>query len=159
MRRMILGLCCLALAATPAWAQSTIKDAAILPVNHVRGGNCNDSCCAPKVCVAVPATIKHTTTCFSSKCIDYCLPKCSLQRGCDSCADNCGHPRTKHVLMMKRVTTECPATKCEVTLAPPASCAQPCGSTVGQRILNGHRNGGGTAPAAIETIPVAPTKK
>src|SRR5262245_60287966 len=106
MRRMILGLCCLALAATPAWAQSTI-----LPVNHTHGGS---ECCTPKVCVSVPTTIKHTTTCFSSKCIEYCLPKCNFRGGCDSCADNCGPVRTKHVLMLKRVTTECPAMKCEV---------------------------------------------
>jgi hypothetical protein len=145
MRRMILGLCCLALAATPAWAQSSIKDGAIVQVNLRHGGNCNDTCCAPKVCTSVPTTIKHTTTCFSSKCIEYCLPKCALGgHGCNTCADNCGPVRTKHVLMLKRVTTECPGTKCEVTLAP-AGCAQPC-ATVAPR-------------PGVETIPVQPMKK
>src|SRR5439155_1845102 len=115
MRRMILGLCCLALAAAPAWAQAPIRDAAFLPVSHgTRGTACAEPCAA-KVCVAVPTTIKHTHTCFSSKCLEYCLPNCTFSRGCDtSCADNSGPVRTKHVLMMRRVTHECPATTCEV---------------------------------------------
>ena len=115
MRKWILSFCCLALA-TPAWAQSTtiVHDASLLPVNHVsRSGACCNDACPQKSCVAVPAIITHHKTVFASKCIEYCTPKCSLQRGCDSCADNCGKVRTKHVLMKKVITTECPGTKCE----------------------------------------------
>ena len=81
---------------------------------------CHDAC-PPKVCVSEPTTKKVTRVVYESKCIDYCLPKCSLLGGC---AD-CGKPRTKHILVKKVITEECPATKCVVQIAPACTTAAP----------------------------------
>lgn len=115
--------------------------------------------CLEKVCVPAPTKLKISKVEYTCKESDVCLPRCSLGgllrgRGCDSCqrghghdcanpcppeasCPKCGHPRTVRVLMKRTVTTECPATKCEVSLQPaPPHCPrgavrhEPCGSTV-----------------------------
>jgi hypothetical protein len=61
-----------------------------------------------KVCVPQPGKKTITKTVYGDKCVDFCLPKCSLGGGlfskgcCDSgeCAD-CEKPRTKKVLIKK----------------------------------------------------------
>ncbi|MCI0640844.1 MAG: hypothetical protein L0Y72_25730 [Gemmataceae bacterium] len=55
----------------------------IQPVSGIFGGGHCDTGCAPthKVCVSVPSKIKTSTTIYSSKPVDYCLTRCSLQ-GC-----------------------------------------------------------------------------
>ena len=182
MRKWILSLCCLALA-TPAWAQGTslVHDAGLLPVSHImRGPACCVDTCPKKTCVSVPTTITHTRVVFASKCVEYCLPKCSLQRGCDaSCADNCGPVRTKNVLLKRVIVDECPGTKCVPGYAAPApcpvKCATPCPSkcvapcTVKcaapacstSRLRSFLCNNHCTTAAApcVETIPMPPAKK
>ena len=78
--------------------------------------------CVHKVCVPVPTVTKTDKVLYDEKCVDYCLPRCSLYsilsgHGC-GCGDggcvNCGHPRTRHVLIKRWVHEECPDTKCEV---------------------------------------------
>jgi hypothetical protein len=75
--------------------------------------------CAPKVCVPVPAVKKTEKVIYDERCVDYCLPHCSLWSffgcGCDAggCL-NCGSPRTRRVLIKKVVHEECPDVKCEV---------------------------------------------
>ena len=82
--------------------------------------------CAPKVCVPEPTTRKVEKVVYDDKCVDYCLPRCSLfslfaGKGC-GCGDggclNCGQPRTRHVLIKRLVREECPDVKCEVREAP-----------------------------------------
>jgi hypothetical protein len=155
MRKLILGFCCLAFA-SPAWAQTpvspgAIQDANLLPIQHVlhHGGACNDNC-GGRTCVSVPSTKVHTKTIFCSKCIEYCLPRCSLLHGggCDSCADNCGPIRTKNVLLKKVVTTECPSTKC----VPGDGCVSGGGGIF-------HHRSGGVSGTPVEVIPTAPMPK
>ncbi|GEM_PF-5191333 len=114
MRRMMLGFCCLAfvgpLPAQDGATKAPAKDA---------GPACHNACPA-KVCVSEPTTKKTSKTVFSSKCVEFCLPKCSgvFSRGCDNCAENCGPVRTVNVLLKKVVTEECPSTHCVVRDGP-----------------------------------------
>jgi hypothetical protein len=148
LRAFILGLSLAALAG-PLAAQETIRASANLgtvqPVTHIHGGAVCHDACAHKVCVPECTTKKHSHTVFSSKCIEYCLPRCSLfsgglfSRGCShgcnqscdqscgsrGCADNCGPVRTKRVLLKKVVTEECPDTKCVVQFAPACTTSAP----------------------------------
>jgi hypothetical protein len=84
--------------------------------------------CVPtcKVCVCEPK--QNTKICFSSKCEDYCLPRCSLLslfRGKCGCEDGCcGDVRTRHLLIVKKVPA-CDTKKC-VLKEVPAVCAPPC---------------------------------
>jgi hypothetical protein len=85
-------------------------------------------CCQPalcKECVPVPGTPKtHTEYC--SRTIDFCVRRCTLCGGsCDADCVNCGRPRTKHVMLKRVVTDECPTTKCEVSYRLPATSCQP----------------------------------
>jgi len=85
--------------------------------------------CAAKTCVAVPATLKTDKVIYDDRCVDYCLPRCSLWSllgggcGCDGGCLSCGHPRTRHVLLKKILHEECPDVKCEPREAP---CGPPC---------------------------------
>jgi hypothetical protein len=115
MRKLILGFCCLGLATTSAWAQQPAAGPQIEPLVqiHHRGPAC-DNCtnCAPSsVCVRVPEA--KTKVVYGSRCVEYCLPSCSLLGGgCDSdCGAPCGKVRNKHVLL-KKVVDDCPTTKC-----------------------------------------------
>ncbi len=150
MKRFLSGLIWLALAG-PLAAQTPGQTPGQTPTNAAlaretgvqtvchTGGACGGSCCAEscgpeKVCVPECYIKKTPRTVYGSKCIDYCLPKCSglslFGHGCgsggswDSCGNccnsctNCGCVRTKHVLLKKIVEDECPATKCVVQLTP-----------------------------------------
>ena len=121
MRQLTLGLLWIALAG-PLAAQVPVStdpttDSAVQPLNHVVGGAACRDACPPKVCVPEPTTKKVTRVVYESKCVEYCLPKCSLFGGCSNC-DSCGKPRTKHILVKKVIIEECPATKCVVHDAP-----------------------------------------
>jgi hypothetical protein len=108
---------------------ATVMPAAteIVGVSHhvVSGGVCATDGCADKVCVAVPTTVKHTKTIYCSKAIDYCLPgfggfggigggRGACDDACKVAGVRCTAPRTKHVLLIKSITEEHPAMKCEV---------------------------------------------
>ena len=77
--------------------------------------------CVHKVCVPEPTTVVKDKVIYDDRCVDYCLPKCSLlsilKGGCGcgagGCAD-CGHPRSRRVLIKKVVQEECPDVKCVV---------------------------------------------
>jgi hypothetical protein len=140
MKSLLVGVCCLALAA-PLGAQSPrrsvpAKDAAIHTVGHFGKAPCAEDCAPHKVCVPESTTIKKPRVVFSMKCVEYCLPKCSLHaRGCDKCDNcdaDCGPPRTKRVLMKKVVVDECPGTIC--VLKPAPACVHGAGCVPGERI-------------------------
>ena len=84
--------------------------------------------CVHKVCVPEPTTVVKDKAIYDQRCVDYCLPKCSLwsilKGGC-SCGDggcaDCGRPRTRKVLIKRYVHEECPETKCVVVEQP--ACA------------------------------------
>jgi hypothetical protein len=150
-------------------------------------GCCTTGCCQEtlrKVCCPTPSVVEVKKVVYCSKCIEYCLPKCSLScatnhgthgcsscGGCDSgCCDKdhycpptccaCGHPRTKHVLLKKVETYECPANKCEVTWVAEqpkccthacptqACCTAPCTSPCGVPVT--------VPPAGMPSVTVAP---
>ena len=75
----------------------------------------------PKVCVPEPTVRKTDKAIYDQKCVEYCLPCCSLASlfggGC-GCAGggclNCGRPRTRRALIKKYVHEERPDVKCEV---------------------------------------------
>ena len=125
MKKLIFGLCCAALV-SPLLAQDRTGTApapatVIQTVSHRACDTaCPQTCCPDKVCVSEPTTKKTTKVVYSSKCIEYCLPKCSLGRGGCDCAENCGPVRTKTVQLKRVVTEECPDTHCVVR---PAGCA------------------------------------
>ena len=82
--------------------------------------------CGPKVCVPEPTIRKTDKVIYDERCVDYCLPRCSLfslfrGNGC-GCGDggclNCGQPRVRHVLIKKFVHEECADVKCEVREGP-----------------------------------------
>ena len=109
------SLLCAAVASL-AWAADAPPPACVAP-------------CPVKVCVPEPTVRKTDKVIYDEKCVDYCLPRCSLASifgggGC-GCGDggclNCGHPRTRHVLIKKYVHEECPDVKCEVQEAPPCA--------------------------------------
>lgn len=85
---------------------------------------CHDAC-PQKVCVPEPATKKVTRVVYESKCVEYCLPKCSLFGGCDSSCTNSDKPRTKHILVKKVITEERPATRCVLLDAPTCVTTSP----------------------------------
>jgi hypothetical protein len=82
-------------------------------------------CEAPttKVCVAEPKT--NTRIVYTSRCQEYCLPRCwcllDLIRGGGSCDcgedGNCGPVRTRHVLVKKKVP-DCDTVTCVVKEVP-----------------------------------------
>ena len=118
MNKYLLTLLCAGLAGL-AWAE----DAGPAPPCA--------ACSAAKVCVPVPTVKEETKVIYDDKCVDYCLPHCSLfsifTGGCgcnDGGCPNCGRPRTRRVLIKKFVHEQCPEVKCEVRDAPP--CATPC---------------------------------
>jgi hypothetical protein len=57
-------------------------------------------------CVRVPSTDKKLKIEYGSVTVDYCLPSCG-HHGC-----GCSHPRRKHFLLKRVVTTESPAYDC-----------------------------------------------
>jgi len=88
-----------------------------------------------KVCVPAPDTKKVTHNCYRCKCEDVCLPKCGCPFHChhecgDCCHDapcaKCGHPHTRHILLKKIVTEECPRTKCVVQTVVEQVPCKPC---------------------------------
>jgi hypothetical protein len=84
--------------------------------------------CVPtcKICVCEPK--ENTKICFSCKCEEYCLPRCSLFslfRGKCGCEDGCcGQVKTRHLLIVRKVP-DCDTKKC-VLKEVPAVCAPPC---------------------------------
>jgi len=129
MRRTLIALFLTALAGKLAAQEPTThapeRSIITTGLTHVVGGACHDACPA-NTCISQPTTKKTSKTVFSSKCIEFCLPKCSccslFSGGCDDCGENCGHVRTKHVLLKKVVTEECPSTECVVAPACVPAC-------------------------------------
>ena len=98
--------------------------------------SCPTPCCEPVVCekrcVPETSTKKVQKVHYSSKCEEYCLPKCpkwslfGSKDCCDTCTDNCGKVRTRNVLVKKIRTceeqeTKCVVPKCETTIIAPAA--------------------------------------
>lgn len=82
---------------------------------------CPDNCC--KVCRPVPDTKEVKKVCWDVKCEDICIPgrSCCCGEVCkqDECGcwtykiwkPNCGHVKTRKVLVKKEVTRKVPSTK------------------------------------------------
>lgn len=106
MKNYALALLCAAAAAL-AWAEDAPPAC--------------DAPCVHKVCVPELTTVVKDKVIYDDRCVDYCLPKCSLlsilkggcSRGAGGCT-NCGRPRTRHVLIKKFVHEECPDATCVV---------------------------------------------
>ena len=104
------------------------------PIVGVAEQPCYGAECAAKVCVPTTTIKKKEKVIYDQKCVDYCIPRCSLfsilsgSCGCDANGKgclNCGQPRTKHLLVKIIVRDECPETKCEVQ---PVPCEAPSAS-------------------------------
>lgn len=155
MKKLIFSICCAALV-SPLIAQTPASNvpAAQVVVEQASHRSCDTACpqaCTTcnKVCVSEPTIKKHTKVVYASKCIDYCLPKCALGGNCNSCEANCGHVRTKNVLMKRVVTEECPSSHCVVREG--AACAPTCRAGHGKCCVE-------TAPApAAPVMPKATT--
>ncbi len=112
MKRYVLSLLCASLA---GWAWAADPPAVVVPC---------PAPCGPKVCVPEPTVRKTDKVIYDEKCVDYCLPHCSLWSlltggGCGcGCEAGCGTPRVRHVLIKRVVHEERPAVKCEVREAP-----------------------------------------
>jgi hypothetical protein len=94
------------------------------PINLQPPANCPPPTC--KVCVSEP---KPTTrNVFSTKCEDYCLPRCNLLallKGTCDCKDGaCGEVRVRHRLVVKKVP-DCDKMQC-VPREVPVACPVPC---------------------------------
>jgi hypothetical protein len=82
--------------------------------------------CQPGACVPEPAVKRVPKVIFEQKCVDYCLPRCSLLSlftGCGcGCGDGvkCGQPRVRHALIKKIIYEEVPEVKCVPAPAVPA---------------------------------------
>ncbi|MFL5329025.1 MAG: hypothetical protein ACJ8C4_08920 [Gemmataceae bacterium] len=74
--------------------------------------------CTQKMCVSEP--MPRTKNCYSVKCEDYCLPRCSpwdfFRKDC-GCDGNCGSVRTRKWLVKKKVP-DCDGFKCTVKDVP-----------------------------------------
>jgi hypothetical protein len=132
MKYQLLGLC-LALTCVSSLAAQTPPGSAVnrdpvQPAAHTSGHASCPEACAPKICVPECGVKKVSRVVYSSKCIEYCLPKCRLGGscdGCDTCNADCGKPRVKNVLLKKVVTEECPITICVVRDAPACTATSP----------------------------------
>jgi hypothetical protein len=137
MKKTLLSLLCAGLASL-AWA-SDVSPQPLLPAGAEpivsapapSGAVVIAGCGAPctvKVCAPEPGVKKTEKVIYDEKCVDYCLPRCSLFSlfGGAACGcQNCGQPRTKHVLIKRIAHEECPEVKCVVREQPP------CGTTEG----------------------------
>ncbi|HEX3872476.1 MAG TPA: hypothetical protein VHV77_18655 [Pirellulales bacterium] len=107
-----------------------------------------------KVCRVVPVTEKITTTCYTSKCEDFCVPGKSCLLGercysdCNGChtekvwQPNCGKVYTRRVLVKENVTREKPGYKCVVETCC-CKCGCNCNESGSEPCVND-----GSAPAA-----------
>lgn len=125
-----------------------------------------------KSCVAVPAKEVRLHICYSSRCVDFCVPECHLL-GCkapkqpaadcackgslfaglfqrlhgDDCATpNCSKVRTRKVQLKRVQLEECDTYKCEVTCEPKQLCRE-CPVRVPVQPFG---------PAAAPSMPVLP---
>jgi hypothetical protein len=127
MNRWMMAVLCVGLTGLAQAADAPgVATAAPAPIVGLAGQPCCSASCAAKVCAPTPGTKKTEKVIYDEKCVDYCIPRCSLwsifsgQCGCDGgngCL-NCGQPRTKHLLVKKIVHEECPEVKCEVQAVP-----------------------------------------
>ncbi len=111
---------------------ATVESAPVgTPVTHVEsvpvGQPCATPCCAvhccepPKIC-APQLDKKKTHVCYSCKCEEFCLPKCSCwmifkKRGCESCFE-CGKVRKRNLLIKHIREEECAVLTCKPTMVP-----------------------------------------
>jgi len=130
MKRYLMALLGSALLAGTAWAEpaapaASLPAAPVAAVVDVPAGAC--PCCVTtrKVCCPEPAIQVKTTTTYSCRCENFCVPKCALfGHGCTDCQD-CGKVRTRSVLVIHQHVTECPTIQCvprEVMDETPVGC-------------------------------------
>ena len=135
MKKWMITVLCAGLASLAQAADApVVVSPASPPIGGVVGQPCCSASCVAKVCAPVPAIKKTEKVIYDEKCVDYCIPRCSLlsifrgQCGCGNECSNCGQPRTKHLLVKKIAHEECPDVKCEVQAIPCAGLASPCGT-------------------------------
>lgn len=85
--------------------------------------------CTKKICVPECGTARKVDVVYRVRCVDYCLPKCSLwsllKKGdCDCTA--CDKPRVYHVLIKRRVVEEKEVTRCAVREVPAEPDCKKC---------------------------------
>jgi hypothetical protein len=124
----MIAVLCVGLASLAQSADAPVfVSPASAPIVGLVGQPCCSAPCAAKVCAPTPGIKKTEKVIYDEKCVDYCIPRCSLfsifsgQCGCGNECSTCGQPRTKHLLVKRIVHEECPDVKCEVQ-------ALPCGA-------------------------------
>ncbi len=126
MKRWIIAVLCVGFAGLSQGADAPVVVSPAPSIIGVAGQPCCSVPCAAKVCTSVLGTKKTEKVIYDEKCVDYCIPRCSLwsifsgQCGCAGGTEcqTCGQPHTKHLLVKKIVHEECPNVKCEVQPAP-----------------------------------------
>jgi hypothetical protein len=165
-------------------ALSVLAAALAVPTAHAADAPC--AACAPacepacpaecgcfrevckKVCRVVPDVKKTPRNCYSCKCEDFCVLKCSCplcRHCCQSCqpcspcdggcdapgyCPRCGRPHVRHLLLKKIVNDECPQPKCVVERVAVLAPCKPCRCTP---CLPGACTGC-PAGVAVEAVPV-----
>ncbi len=138
MNRWIIAVLCVGLAGLSQAADALVVVSPAPLIVGVAGQPCCDAACAAKVCAPTSGTKKTEKVIYDEKCVDYCIPRCSLwsifsgQCGCEggTGCQNCGQPHTKHLLVKRIVYEECPAVKCEVQAVPCGTPGPACGTAV-----------------------------
>jgi hypothetical protein len=133
MNKWIMTALCVGLASLAQAADGPFAAPASQPVVGPVGAACCQADCGAKVCVPVAGIKKRDKVIYDEKCVDYCIPRCSLwsifsgQCGCggEAGCQNCGQPHTKRLLVKRIVHEECPDVKCEVQAAPCAAYELP----------------------------------
>jgi hypothetical protein len=135
-----------------SWQTQTLLLGCLLGfAGPLRGGDAPCSpcatacCCAPAPCdkcVVLPDVVIRTRNLYACKEATICLPHrllgglfpkpccnagCCQKTGCCDCPPasppTCCVRRTRHVLLKKVLTTECPSFKCEAVCCPTQGCA------------------------------------
>lgn len=130
--------------------------------------------CGCKMCVAVPAKKKISHVEYNVKCVDFCAPRCRPfclfnlfgvrhHHGCggqDGCPNsecsNWYRVRTKHVLLKRVITRECPDYQCKPVPMPPCAGCLPAPGANGKTILPP----GTVVPPGADVVPIpqSPTR-
>ncbi len=112
MRRIMAATLCCAVAAFMVASPVRAQDC------NMRAQDCKLGHGCDKVCVPVPDVKKKTRVVYGVVERDFCLPRATFCGKC--CAEDgaCGKVRTRHVLVKKVVTEECPSFKCVVQPRP-----------------------------------------
>jgi hypothetical protein len=115
----------------PAMVVPAQSPAVVLPAETVAGPYCRNDCPIKTKKICVTEEEPRTKIVYSSRSEDYCVKCCFMKfllggktgdDGCPGCSSGvCGKPRTRNVLVMKKVEIS-PAKTCVIREVPDESC-------------------------------------